>query len=175
MPGFQPLSNVSFSFACPRHLIQGRPKRWKALAWAIRGLGISPGDSGSLGGTGLCVNKLCTWTCPVAEPESLGLHLSVSGPWLGRSDFSDRSSHFPVGGRSAGPRLGRFQACWAGLHPICSEEAQALLCAQPQRPPCPPAAVLPFDLSAPRASFLSLSARGTVGRTFPASPDGARK
>lgn len=152
----------------------GHTWSWYQPACGCPGL-TCPGDSGSLGGTGLCVNKLCTWTCPVAEPESLGLHLSVSGPWLGRSDFSDRSSHFPVGGRSAGPRLGRFQACWAGLHPICSEEAQALLCAQPQRPPCPPAAVLPFDLSAPRASFLSLSARGTVGRTFPASPDGARK
>lgn len=119
----------------------GHAWSWYQPAGGCPGL-TYPADSGGLGGTGLCVNKLGTWTCPVAEPESLGLHLSVSGPWLGRSDFSNRSSHFAVGGRSPGPCLGRFQACWAGLPPICPEEAQALLCAQPgglpafrERPP----------------------------------------
>ena len=138
-----------------------------------------PADSGGLGGTGLCVNKLCTWTCSVAEPESLGLHLSVSGPWLGRSDFSNRSSHFAVGGRSPEPCLGRFQACWAGLHPICPEEAQALLCAQPRRPPCLPGAVLPSGFSTPRAcvpSFPhSVCQHRHCGPGLPGVPTGAQR
>ena len=137
-----------------------------------------PDDSGSLGGTGLCVNKLCTWTCPVAEPESLGLHLSVSGPWLGRSDYSDQSSHFAVGGRSPGPCLGRFQACGLACTPSALKRHKLCFVLSPRGLPVRWQSF--FLLASPHrgavSSFLHcLSARGTVGRAFPASPDGAPK
>lgn len=134
LPSSHGQMSVSFFFACPHSLFReglegggGFPGPYLGPMHLCSCLASEPRLTQEVwAGLEFVFNKLCRRTCGVAGADSLGLHLSVSGPEavVVSKTGAPRRSQDLVWGDSKG-------AGWGWLALVCSKGAQSPLCPRP--------------------------------------------